>query len=155
MLSYCYNYLIFKVCTFNIIYCLLKFGHNDYKDPMTVLDSDDELVLLNGDPTDFYLFEVLCDIMDCTGTYFVWYHGLYRYIFCVISWIIQVHILCDIMDCTGTYFVWYHGLYRYIFWFMVMYQCSISFLFWRIECNHLQFYWRVKSITRTFCIKRG
>jgi hypothetical protein len=70
MLSYCYNYLIFKVCTFNIIYCLLKFGHNDYKDPMTVLDSDDELVLLNGDPTDFYLFEVLCDIMDCTGTYF-------------------------------------------------------------------------------------
>lgn len=48
----------------------MKFGHNDYKDPMTVLDSDDELVLLNGDPTDFYLFEVLCDIMDCTGTYF-------------------------------------------------------------------------------------
>ena len=58
------------MCTFNIIYCILQFGHNDYKDPMTVLDSDDELVLLNGDPTDFYLFEVLCDIMDCTGTYY-------------------------------------------------------------------------------------
>lgn len=68
--SECCHYLIFKVCTFDIIYCILQFGHNDYKDPMTVLDSDDELVLLNGDPTDFYLFEVLCDIMDCTGTYF-------------------------------------------------------------------------------------
>lgn len=42
-------------------------GHIDYQDTLKVLDSDHELILLNGDPTDYYMFEVVNDINNCKG----------------------------------------------------------------------------------------
>ena len=48
---------------------MFQLGHNNYQDPMRVLDSDNELLLLNGDPTDYYMFDTLTDISNCTGNY--------------------------------------------------------------------------------------